>query len=71
MPNGPWAATEVLRGRLQHTEEGKYLAILPMRRPGVWELRLRIVRGESTYTGVFRKSVATAPLRRSTPGAGA
>ena len=64
-------ATELLRGRLQHTQDGKYLAILPMRRPGVWEMRLRIVHGEDTYTGVVRKSVVTAPVRPPSPGAGA
>lgn len=51
-------AGQVLKTTLRHERDGRYVAMLPMRRPGVWELRLRATRGDALFTAVRRKSLA-------------
>ncbi len=42
-------ASQVVTARLAPTGAGGYAAALPLRRPGLWELRLRITRGREVF----------------------
>ena len=55
-----------IRGELQPAGDGVYAATLPLRRSGLWEFRLKVVRGDDVYTETIRKSVLSTP-RNSTP----
>ena len=52
--------------KLPHREGGLYSELLPIRRSGVWEFRVRMERGESLFVDRFRKSVVARP-RSSNP----
>ncbi|MFG0316370.1 MAG: FixH family protein [Planctomycetota bacterium JB042] len=51
-------ASRVLTDVLRTTDApGVYEATLPMRRPGLWELRITATRGEDVFLRTLRKSV--------------
>lgn len=50
-------ASERLGDRLTRTEDGRYIALMPLGRPGLWEFRLTFERGSERYVGVLRKDV--------------
>ncbi len=51
-------AGHVLATPLAHQRDARYVAKLQMARPGIWELRLRVQRGEDVFTAPRRKSLA-------------
>jgi nitrogen fixation protein FixH len=50
-------ASERLGDRLSRTEDGRYVALMPLGRPGLWEFRLTVERDSERYVGVVRKDV--------------
>lgn len=57
-------ASNVVRQGLPHDADGVYAARLPLRRSGIWEFRLRVVRGDQVYVDTLRKSVLSVPRSR-------
>jgi len=51
-------ASHRLRARLHPEGGGRYVAELPLHRPGLWEFRLRIGRDDDIYVGTIRKMLA-------------
>jgi nitrogen fixation protein FixH len=55
-------AGNILRGTLGETSPGVYVIALPMRRPGIWEVRLTVNHNGATFTSRQRSMmVAGAP----------
>lgn len=50
-------AARMLHARLDERDAGSYSASLPMRRPGLWEIRLRARRGPERFTHVVKRDV--------------
>lgn len=65
-------AAEVLTARLAESDaSGRYLARVPVRRTGLWELRLVASRGETRFTATIRldaDSARSARVVRRRPG---
>jgi nitrogen fixation protein FixH len=53
-------AGQVFTAALLPRAEGVYGATLPGRRPGLWELRLRVERGEDVFTQTLTRELAIA-----------
>jgi nitrogen fixation protein FixH len=53
-------AAEVMEAELGR-EGGRHVATLPMARPGLWELRFRVERGNQAFTQVLTREVQPAP----------
>ena len=51
-------ADRIVRGRLEARGGGRYAAALPIRRPGVWELRFGVECAGDRFTAVERMYVA-------------
>lgn len=49
-------AADVLRVGLEE-REGRYVATLPLRRRGLWELRVRVERGETVFTATLQEEL--------------
>jgi len=43
-------AADLVSGQLASAGTGRYAAVLPLARPGLWELRFRVERGRDVYT---------------------
>lgn len=56
-------ASEVLTAPLVPAAPGGYTATLPLRRPGIWELRFRITRGPAVFTGTITRELEAPPGR--------
>ena len=54
-------AAHILRASLERADDGSFAAALPMRRPGLWELRLVIRRGDDRFTQVIRQDIVPPP----------
>jgi len=54
-------ANRVLAATLAAGPGGRYAAALPLDRPGLWELRLRVAQGEQTFTQTIIQDLASAP----------
>jgi nitrogen fixation protein FixH len=54
-------AGNILETTLAGEGEGRYAALLPLRRPGLWEFRFVVERGEDTYTETFVQDVWGGP----------
>lgn len=57
-------AADVLHGSLRAGAAGDYEVVLPLRRAGLWEFRLDVVRGDAHFTATETREVAT-PWPRS------
>lgn len=53
-------ASDVHRARLDIVGDRYYGKTMMLRRPGIWEFRLRAVAGEDVYVRTMRKSVSVA-----------
>lgn len=49
-------AADVLRAELEE-RDGRYVATLPLRRRGLWELRVRVERGATVYTATLQEEL--------------
>lgn len=54
-------AGNILETTLAAEGEGRYAALLPLRRPGLWEFRFVVERGEETYTETLLRDVWSGP----------
>jgi nitrogen fixation protein FixH len=54
-------ASHVLTAALRPEATGRYAATLPFDRPGVWELRLRVERGDQVFTRTLTQDLARRP----------
>jgi nitrogen fixation protein FixH len=54
-------ARHVLRATLSPEATGGYSAMLRLDRPGVWELRLRVERGDQVFTKTLVQELARTP----------
>lgn len=57
-------ARDVLAAPLVADGPGHYVAALPLRRAGLWELRLRVERGGDVFTEVVMRELGAATGRR-------
>lgn len=53
-------ANDVLHGKMVEVQGGVYVGELPVRRPGLWELRLRVTRQSDLFTHVARLDLPMA-----------
>ncbi len=56
-----------VQATLQARDGGAYSAVLPLRRPGLWELRLVVRRGERTFTATVERDLAPLTALRPQP----
>lgn len=54
-------ANRVLTATLSPESAGRYAATLPLDRPGLWELRLRVERGDQVFTQTLVQDLARRP----------
>lgn len=54
-------ASRVLAATLSPGSAGRYSATLPLDRPGLWELRLRVARGDAVFTRTLVQDLAREP----------
>lgn len=54
-------ASHVLTAALSPEADGRYSATLPLDRPGLWELRLRVERGGQVFTTTLLQDLARTP----------
>ncbi len=54
-------ASQVLAATLSPDSTGGYAATLPLARPGLWELRLRVERGDEVFTRTLVQDLARVP----------
>jgi nitrogen fixation protein FixH len=54
-------ARRVLRATLTAAAAGRYSATLPLDRPGLWELRLRVERGDQVFTKTLVQDLPRTP----------
>lgn len=61
-------AQRIHRLELVEDQAGRYVGHVHGRRPGVWEFRVAITRGETRFTDRVRKDVLTGAVTRRSPG---
>jgi len=61
-------ASNRLEGTLTWNPDGSYETELPLRRPGIWEFRLLVTRGEETFTQTIRHELGTQRTLSSAAG---
>lgn len=54
-------AAHILRAMFEPGGDGSFAAALPMRRPGLWELRIDVRRGDDRFTQVIRQDIVPSP----------
>ena len=54
-------ARHIVTAALRPESSGRYSAILPVDRPGLWELRVRVERGEQLFTTTLVQDLARTP----------
>jgi nitrogen fixation protein FixH len=54
-------ASHVLAAALVPEAAGRYAATLPLGRPGIWEVRLRVERGDQVFTRTLVQDLARTP----------
>jgi nitrogen fixation protein FixH len=54
-------ASHVLTATLAPGAAGQYSAALLLDRPGLWEVRLRVERGDETFTAILRQDLPRTP----------
>jgi nitrogen fixation protein FixH len=54
-------ASRIVAAALAEQAPGRYAAELPLGRAGLWELRLRVVRGDDVYTRRLQQDLPGAP----------
>ncbi len=54
-------ARQIITAALQPESSGRYSAALPLDRPGLWELRVRVERGEQVFTATLARDLARTP----------
>jgi nitrogen fixation protein FixH len=54
-------AGEVVAAALEPEGDGVYAAGMPLGRPGLWELRVRVTRGEQVFTRIISQDLAGRP----------
>ena len=54
-------AARILTATMIPGDDGGYVASLPMRRPGLWELRFEIIRGDARFTHTAVRELGRQP----------
>lgn len=54
-------AGQVVSAALEPEGDGVYAAGIPLARPGLWELRVRVTRGEQVFTRILSQDLAGRP----------
>jgi nitrogen fixation protein FixH len=54
-------ASQIVAATLAPTRGGRYTAPLPLDRPGLWELRVRVVQGDRIFTQTISQDFARMP----------
>jgi nitrogen fixation protein FixH len=54
-------AADVQEARFAPRPDGRYVARLPLRRPGVWEFRVHAVRAHDTFTATLQRELGPRP----------
>jgi nitrogen fixation protein FixH len=54
-------AGQVVAAALEPEGDGVYAAGMPLGRPGLWELRVRVTRGEQVFTRTISQDLAGRP----------
>lgn len=62
-------AAQVLRTTLHERADGSYVAHLAIVRAGLWEVRLRAIRGNNRFTHTFERDISLRPVARAGEGA--
>jgi nitrogen fixation protein FixH len=63
-------AAHPVTARLAPTADGGYAARLPLRRPGMWELRFTVTRGRDRFTRALRREATVATAAAGAGGGG-
>jgi nitrogen fixation protein FixH len=54
-------ASNILTAAMVPDDDGGYVASLPLRRPGLWELRFEIVHGDDRFTETLARELGRLP----------